>query len=185
MKRVYFIKPIGMDGPIKIGFSIMPTKRRDNLAAWSPFALEIVAEIDGDRLLEWRFHAKFFESHQRNEWFAATPELLADIKAINAGTFDIDALPPPRCLYERKRHRTPEFRRQQSYSLRVSHMQSRSGFSAPVSTYGIVERGDTDSIKLIEQYLRDPASVGHPIEAPWAENARRSYRSTQPTGAAA
>lgn len=95
MKRVYFIKPVGMDGPIKIGCSQSPNTRRAALASWSPFALEIIAEIDGDHDMERRFHALFAETHQRREWFGWSRRLAATIAAINDGTFDIQALPAP------------------------------------------------------------------------------------------
>ena len=47
-RYVYFIKPVGMEGPIKIGCSIMPTERLEGLAVWSPFPLEIVAAIQAE-----------------------------------------------------------------------------------------------------------------------------------------
>ena len=46
MTYVYFIKPIGMDGPIKIGCSVSPDRRRETLEWWCPFPLEILAEIE-------------------------------------------------------------------------------------------------------------------------------------------
>lgn len=93
MKRVYFIKPVGMQGPVKIGTSIRPAGRCSSLAAWSPFPLEVVAEIEGDELLEARFHRMFVASHERLEWFTWTPELQAVIDAIAAGSFNLCALP--------------------------------------------------------------------------------------------
>lgn len=98
MKRVYFIKPVGMDGPIKIGCSYSPDRRRETLAFWSPFALEIVAEFDGGDKVERQFHARHRSSHQRREWFDASPMLLADIAAINDGSFDPKCLPDPQLL---------------------------------------------------------------------------------------
>lgn len=65
------------------------------LDSWSPFALEIIAEIVGGHNIERRFHALFAASHTRREWFDATPELLAIIEQIRAGEFDIESLPPP------------------------------------------------------------------------------------------
>lgn len=56
---VYFLKPVGMDGPIKIGCSEYPQRRLLNLMAWSPFPLELLAQIDGDESVERRFHAAF------------------------------------------------------------------------------------------------------------------------------
>src|SRR3546814_7865437 len=69
MKRVYFIRPIGQAGPVKIGCSVGPNKRRHELETWSPVPLEIVAEIDGGFVIERRFHAKFHDTHERREWF--------------------------------------------------------------------------------------------------------------------
>src|SRR3546814_12248774 len=58
MKRVYFIRPIGQAGPVKIGCSVGPNKRRHELEKWTPVPLEIVAEIDGGFDIERRYHAK-------------------------------------------------------------------------------------------------------------------------------
>lgn len=98
MKRVYFIKPIGMEGPIKIGCSLWPDYRAHQLDTWSPFPLEVVAQIEGGEPLEMRFHNTFRASHVRKEWFAWTAELQAAIDAINAGTFDIESLAAPKRL---------------------------------------------------------------------------------------
>lgn len=95
MSRVYFIKPVGMDGPIKVGCSYSPEGRRKTLDTWSPFALEIIAEIDGDFQLERRFHALFAETHQRREWFGMSKRMAATIAAINDGSFDVATLPAP------------------------------------------------------------------------------------------
>lgn len=93
MKRVYFIKPIGMDGPVKIGTSESPVRRCGALAAWSPFPLEIAAQVEGGEVIEARFHRLFIDSHERLEWFSWTPELQSIIDHINNGTFDIACLP--------------------------------------------------------------------------------------------
>lgn len=98
MKRVYFIKPIGFDGPIKIGTSCDPTGRGKSLELWCPFPLEVLASLPGGLELERRFHARFFEQHRNHEWFEATDDLVATIDAINAGTFSIDTLPQGRSL---------------------------------------------------------------------------------------
>lgn len=100
---VYFIKPIGMDGPIKIGCSCRPGNRRQSLEFWSPFPLEIIAEIPGDQRLERRFHARFEAAHIRSEWSHPVPDLLTAIAAIRAGMFGIDTLPAPRYVTGRKR----------------------------------------------------------------------------------
>jgi hypothetical protein len=102
---IYFIRPVGADGPIKIGHTRRPEYRLYCCQACSPVRLEIAAQLEvaGDAQprarrealhLERRFHIKYADDRLHNEWFAATPELLADIASINAGAFDTDTLPP-------------------------------------------------------------------------------------------
>lgn len=95
MSRVYFIKPVGMKGPVKIGCSISPEVRRSTLDTWSPFALEIIAEIASGVALERRFHAAFRATHERREWFGWSPEIEGAIERINTGSFDTESLPAP------------------------------------------------------------------------------------------
>jgi hypothetical protein len=107
---VYFIRGVGMRGPIKIGHSYSPARRALAHEASSPVKLEIVAEITGSFDLERRFHAAFIGSHERCEWFSWTPELQRTIDAINGGTFDPSSLPPPAYLPRRK-HEDAKVRR--------------------------------------------------------------------------
>jgi hypothetical protein len=93
MSEVYFIRPIGMASPVKIGRAIFPKSRRTALATWSPFDLEIVATIPGGRDLEERFHALFIAHHWRQEWFHGSELMEKVINQINSGTFDIGSLP--------------------------------------------------------------------------------------------
>lgn len=123
MTRVYFIKPIGMDGPIKVGCSGLPVKRREALQSWCPFPLEILAEVIGDNQIERRFHAKYWDSHRGHEWFDPTPEITSDIDAINDETFSVAGLPEPRQLPRKPRdmsYATPAWRYQRSVLLRVN-----------------------------------------------------------------
>jgi hypothetical protein len=96
MKRrhVYFIKPVGMDGPVKIGSAVRYTERVSQISLWSPFELELVAHIEGGQLLEDRFHAYFIDDHYRQEWFHYTPRMGEVIRAVQDGTFDVSILPP-------------------------------------------------------------------------------------------
>lgn len=128
MKRVYFIKPVGMDGPVKIGTSCSPDGRRKTLATWSPFPLEIVAEIEGGRDLERRFHVKFYPDCQGREWFKASDELTRVIEAINAGTFDVSELPSGDEVLRNRSARdlsfvTPAFRYQKSVTARIRNIE--------------------------------------------------------------
>lgn len=133
MSKVYFIKPKGLEGPIKIGCSFSPDNRRRTLETWSPFALEIIAEVSGGFHLERQFHALFAQWHERREWFTATPELLAVIASIQEGAFDASTLPAPKRLAANKSALgaaqraswTPERRIRASYNARVRHTQLR------------------------------------------------------------
>lgn len=104
MNLIYFLRPKDADGPIKIGHSVAPGHRLKTYQAWSPVPLELAATLDvpGDDgarrrssvlRVEKRFHLKYAASRLHHEWFAATPELLADIAAIQMCTFAIDSLP--------------------------------------------------------------------------------------------
>lgn len=84
-KLVYFIKPVGMNGPIKIGCSRLPEQRLESLTIWSPFPLEIAAAIPGSFRLEINIHDCFADDILHHEWFRATPRLLALIAALNRG----------------------------------------------------------------------------------------------------
>lgn len=161
--RVYFIKPVGMDGPIKIGCSISPESRKSALDTWSPFALEILAEIDGSQWLERRFHAAFIHLHQRREWFDPAPELLATIEQIKAGTFDTDSLPEPRRVSTLNNKRPPWTSRQLSYSLRVAYTERRTGYAPTIPCWNMVRDGDQERIASIEAYLADPVTHGRPL----------------------
>lgn len=92
---VYFIRPIGMQGPVKIGVTSAPRCRLSGLNTWSPFPLEVAAEIAGDRMVERQFHGLFRHLHSHGEWFRWSPELQACIEQIGSGTFDVSALPSP------------------------------------------------------------------------------------------
>ena len=95
MSVVYFIKPVGMAGPIKIGCTTLIRDRMHSLQAWSPVHLELIAELPGSYETERRLHAMFLSTRQRGEWFTWSPELQAVIDQIAAGEFDAQSLPGP------------------------------------------------------------------------------------------
>jgi hypothetical protein len=82
---VYFIKPVGQEGPIKIGHSIYPPERLAALQTWSPLELEIVCVIAGTRAVESAIHSRFAAWQARGEWFEATPNLRLLIAALKRG----------------------------------------------------------------------------------------------------
>lgn len=173
MKRVYFIKPIGMAGPIKIGCSQSPNGRRETLETWSPFTLEVVAEIDGGFALEQRFHAMFAHSHERREWFRYTPELGEVIRAIQAGTFDVSALPEPRRLPNprlagRPRSKWTDEQRANAKRWRMLRAIGReTGF-----VLGWKQQADPE---IVAAYIANPSAVGltpHELQRQdWARSA--------------
>lgn len=82
---VYFMKPVGMEGPIKIGCSEAPEERLLTLAAWSPFPLEVIATIPGNFDLEAKVHNRFAHLHSHKEWFRIGPDLRACVFRLNRG----------------------------------------------------------------------------------------------------
>jgi hypothetical protein len=82
---IYFIKPVGMRGPIKIGCSQDPKGRLGQYAAISPIPLELVATIPGDMEMEATIHSCFRDMHSHGEWFFAGDRLVAAVDAIASG----------------------------------------------------------------------------------------------------
>jgi hypothetical protein len=82
---VYFIKPVGQDGPIKIGSSSNVGRRLEQLAAWSPYPLQVLVAIPGDGKLERNIHECFADAYTHREWFTVTPKLKAFVSALMAG----------------------------------------------------------------------------------------------------
>lgn len=79
MKRkptsVYFFRPVGMDGPIKIGCSAEPEKRLATYSPMSPYALEMIGTFPGSSRDENYLHRAFASAHSHREWFHSTPLL--------------------------------------------------------------------------------------------------------------
>lgn len=121
---VYFMRPVGFEGPVKIGFSSLPEERLLTYAVISPLPLEIAARIPGGQSLEMRFHQRFAALHSHHEWFRASPELTRVIAEVAADAFDIDTLPPAKRLDNVVRW-TTEVRLGASLSHRLSWMKRR------------------------------------------------------------
>lgn len=103
---VYFIRPVGMASPVKIGWSCDPERRCFAMSGSSPFPLEVVATADGDMRMELQFHAMFAHLHERREWFRADEALTSTIEAVSEGLFDFSSLPPPQALFVINKRRT-------------------------------------------------------------------------------
>src|SRR6266404_2823885 len=83
-KLVYFLKPAGLDGPIKIGFSSGPIGRTLALSAWSPWPLELIGAVKGTSADENFLHQCFADCHSHREWFHPVPALREMISLIVA-----------------------------------------------------------------------------------------------------
>lgn len=91
-KRVYFMKPVGMVGPIKIGCSRMVDDRLMQIAAWSPFPLEIVYSEPGEHVLERQLHRCFADYHSHLEWFHPGERLLSSLQKMKGGASIAEAV---------------------------------------------------------------------------------------------
>lgn len=85
MKFVYFVKPVGMNGPIKIGTSLYPDERILKFAVWSPFPLEVIGTIPRGMASETYLHHRFSHQHSHREWFHSSPLLLQTIERLLSG----------------------------------------------------------------------------------------------------
>lgn len=78
---VYFIG--GDIGAIKIGRAIRPKRRLMQLQMGSPIEISILAITEGGAELEAAYHSRFADTRLRGEWFARSPELMAEISRVN------------------------------------------------------------------------------------------------------
>lgn len=163
-----------MVGPVKIGCSDKPIKRLETFMVWSPFPLEIIAEIDGSFYLEKKLHMAFNYLRKHSEWFDVDDALLEVIDAINAGTFDVSTLPSPNPNFPlSNKARLPAYvAKQAALSRRVWIAQMRHGFKCPVRYHDVFKEERTDDLEIVLQYLEAPEKVGEKIEGDWAKRIR-------------
>jgi hypothetical protein len=94
-KFIYFIRPVGQRGPIKIGCSHLPLERLRAFSQWSPIPLEVVATCDGQHHgVERRLHLMFQTAHSHGEWFHPLPDLEAFVARVAAGEQIDDIIGP-------------------------------------------------------------------------------------------
>jgi hypothetical protein len=131
---VYFVRPVGQDGPIKIGVANVPTKRLAQIMAWSPVDLEILVTVPGNGALERNLHECFAYAHVRGEWFSPVSDLLKGIASLKQGAAVEEAFD----LSNRtgslwKKHPsimarfTPAYCERQSYRKRILNARRRLG----------------------------------------------------------
>jgi hypothetical protein len=125
MRWVYFIKPVGLEGPIKIGISIKPLIRLEEFSACSPLPLEMIGFVPGTELDERFMHDCFADHHSHREWYRSSPKLRDAIaSALQATRVDVlrgvlSPLKNMRSASQRRRPLTSDRRRFLSYNIRV------------------------------------------------------------------
>lgn len=99
-KSVYFFRPVGEVGPIKIGSSGRPMDRLRSYQIWSPVLLELVASVQAHHNTETWLHRHFLATWRHGEWFDWSEELQSLIDHV----LDHESLPdwvsPPTNPYE-------------------------------------------------------------------------------------
>jgi hypothetical protein len=145
-KFVYFMRPVGMTTPVKIGCSDMPMQRLAALSCWSPFPLEIVATIPGNFVLERNIHACLWDMHSHREWFNDDGRIAAIIDKLLAGVpihkaMDLSARIRRSANGNHWKQR-PETKKRCSYAMRVSWADRK--FDTPEHYYTV-----PDDIKAI------------------------------------
>lgn len=86
-RRVYFVRPVGHAGPIKIGCSVHVDRRVYEMSNWSPIPLEIVASVPGSPFDEHSLHRQFAAERMHGEWFRASDRLLRFIAGLSDDAF--------------------------------------------------------------------------------------------------
>lgn len=82
---IYFMKPVNLNGPIKIGHTVMPDHRLCVLGYWSPFELEFIGLHEGTIGDEWNLHTKFASYRLHNEWFLPSDEMNDCLAKLSGG----------------------------------------------------------------------------------------------------
>ena len=175
MSLVYFIKPVGLLGPIKIGCTTVCEKRLADLSVWSPFLLEIVATRPGNFRTEINLHECFADSHSHREWFHPSPKLLAALDKLRAGlplheAVDLnDRVGSIRSWASKKRK--PNFGKYMSYSARLRHAekcadQSGARYVLADETDAIMRRWmrrEYDPLPTAEEFAHLNAVIADPL----------------------
>lgn len=78
---IYFLRPVGFAGPIKIGTSTNPLSRIKVHQPSSPFELELVALVPGGPRYERWLHKQMAPWRRHHEWFDINPGLQAYLDA--------------------------------------------------------------------------------------------------------
>lgn len=168
---VYFVRRADGEGPVKIGCSEYPETRVTTLAVWSPYPLAIVATLPGDEALERQFHTLFIEHWSHREWFHGVPAIEQAIREINAGTFDLSALPQGKRLRSANRKNFC-WTLPQRLNAAISRRFYATGFDVSPevrAAYDRLKAGTSEDAAadeaLVRAYINKPWELG--VIAPW------------------
>lgn len=186
---VYFIKPVGLDGPVKIGCSGVTGERLQTLAVWSPWPLEVVVSAPGTFEDERFLHSCFADSHSHREWFHSTAKIRETMALIASGKSLAEVradLKPVGSIRSRIRKPVPEYRKRlRSYEARVRNARAKlrnlgedTAWHEPSDVAAILRRwhgtpyrhingvAPTDAeMARLDEYLTNPAA--HSIVPEW------------------
>ena len=80
---IYFLKPVGMDGPIKIGWSCEVNRRLQELQTANAARLVLLGFIPGTMEDERAWHARHATERLEAEWFRPSQALLDAIAKVS------------------------------------------------------------------------------------------------------
>lgn len=106
VREVYFLRPVGQVGPIKIGCSVNAKERLFAMNLSSPIPLELLAVVPGSARIERAIHVIFEKQRSHGEWFFPSPKLIKLIDDLIGGVAlekAIDVSGPSRMLQKRYR----------------------------------------------------------------------------------
>lgn len=183
---LYFMREVGEETPIKIGFSTNPPSRLHQYQIWSPRKLEIFLTVSAKSRDEYNAHCLCAESHSHHEWFHLSPYLAQCIRRLQAGEaadvvfFGTSRDHPIMCKSHNPRKRfTPAQRQGASYSSRLWRTRRRTGFDAPKAlTKAFDEWASNDKPngrmlpehlqRRLDKYFENPDATGEPLPYKWA-----------------
>lgn len=191
--RVYFIRPVGMNGPVKIGHSVVPESRLDVLSVWSPLPLHLIGSVPGTYADEQFLHRAFVATHSHREWFFYSAELGETISLIlEAGSVDAarhTLVIPEGAKRPSRRNPWNDMRRERvSYASRIRNAQRRlrkglsenDAWDVPGDVQAILDRWESPSryrpnrvaqrpteaeFAILNRYLADPKA--HSVVPSW------------------
>lgn len=81
---VYFVREVGEDGPVKIGWARDPAVRFRGLQGGNPRGLRLLGYKRGTIADEHALHRRFRDALIRGEWFRPVPDILAEVESCPA-----------------------------------------------------------------------------------------------------